>query len=270
MASEPAESEVDEVSFILGPSGFQFKEDIPTVPMPGENDQPAAQGKENWADLLPGSSQLIAKPESVLTDGYMLPADADRVLREWASSIGKNNTDVDFMVRLATACCAGTSADTNFSERFLYANDRKTSLQGLVKKLDDSISYLALRANKLRVFCRSLPGFAQFTMNVIASTKWLARQRALAYGADVEHADVCFDYADALVQAGVALPASKLALIPIMRNRVVGEGRPTFSSGPVNDVNSSRQQNIRSSEPVSTPTPAIQPIRSGRIPMGPG
>jgi len=191
--------------------------------------QPGAGAKFDPFDL----SSLKISEGSVLRDGYMPPADAQRIWRKFCGDTGIDITTG--VLRLAVSCCSGTSAETNLTERLLDVNDRRTAVSGLVN-LMMSDPYLATRPNKLRVFCRSLPGFALITRQVILANPWLARQVASEYEVDVSVAGVCFDYADALTKIDVQLTPTEMQTIKHGLKQKAGEGRSVAYGAEGNGV----------------------------------
>lgn len=187
------------------------------------NAQRGAQGVDPY-DV----EQLIVEPSAVLRDGMMSPALAEQYWRRFCQQVG---LDVNAAkVKMAVSCAAGTSAETDYSERVVEADNPKTSVDRLVNMLSEERT-LAKRVNKLRVFCRSLPGFALLTRRAIIANNWLARERASEYEVDVHCAGVCFDYADVLVRENIELSPKELQIIKYGLRQKAGQGRAMVYGG---------------------------------------
>lgn len=171
---------------------------------------------------------LIMDPSEVMRDGMMSGEKAEQYWRKFCQQAGLDLNEGK--VRMAISCAAGTSAETDYSERLLDADEPKTSVERLVNMLSEERT-LAKRVNKLRVFCRSLPGFALLTRRVIIANPWLARDRASEYEVDVKCAGVCFDYSDVLVREDIELAPMELQIIKYGLRQKAGNGRAMAYGG---------------------------------------
>jgi hypothetical protein len=201
-------------------------------------------GSSTAAAATAGESELLISRNSVLRDGYMPVAEATRVYSSFLTNIGMPD-DKRTKARLAIACCYGTSANLNMRERLLDATQPHTSLDNLVLLLND-VACLNGRTNKLRVFCRSLPGFAKLTFDTIRVNTWLSVERARACNVEVEFGRLCFDYADALAGTEVTLtPIETGVMIQVTREQV-GQARGHFATGGANNDSSAATEPIKS------------------------
>jgi len=207
-------------------------------------------------------SSLIVKKGKVVRDGEIAAAVAEKLFREYCSkcSISDEEERNEVRVALAVALCHGTSAETNLSERFLDADDYDSNLSHLADVLTAEGSPLAGRTNYLRVFARSLPGFADLTRDVINGNGWLRQQRALDYEVDVSVAGVCFDYAESL-SLGSLSPGEKNVLTFGLRKKG-REGRSVFMSA--------EGVGVRGSDPVSRGVGSSIVPDAGRVGSGGG
>lgn len=171
---------------------------------------------------------LIVAPTDVMRDGMMSPEIAQQYWRRFCQQSGVDMTAG--LVKFAVSCASGTSAETDYSERLINADDPKSAVDRLVNMLSDERS-LSKRVNKLRVFCRSMPGFALLTRRVILANTWLARERAAEYEVDVKCAGVCFDYADVLTREEIELSPMELQIIKYGLRQKAGQGRAMAYGG---------------------------------------
>jgi len=205
---------------------------------------------------------LIVSPNEVLRDGRMSGEAALQIFRKFHEEISKGFSETQ--VHLAIACCYGTSTETNFRERLLWTTDRATSMMPLIHLLEVEPS-LASRRNKLRVFCRSLPGFPKLTRDVIHANPWLQAKLAAERGVDVQFGGVCFDYADALNDDVSYLTVAEQQVMQSVARRNVGEGRPALITGDTDDDGAARGPSER-----VAPLQQRAPVQSSsnRIPFG--
>jgi len=191
---------------------------------PNEN----AASAEAW---FMDDENLSVSSEDVLRDGFIPAEVAAGLWRSWVGTHGNNGGDRRVaLVKMAVSCSAGTSAETNFEERFLDDGNAKTCIARFVDSMSED-KFMRLRRNKLRVWARSMPGFALLTRRVIMRNNWLARQRAAEYEADVSVSGVCFDYSDVLEVEDIQLTPTESMIIKYGLRYKAREGRSTIYSG---------------------------------------
>lgn len=209
------------------------------------------------------AQDLVVSADAVLKDGRIPGSMATRIFREYHNGLGKGFAETQ--VRMAIACSYGTSTETNFRERLLWDNDSNTTLLPLIALLARE-PLLSSRRNKLRVFCRSLPGFPKLTRDVIHANPWLQHKLAAEKGVDDQFGGVCFDYADALNDDGSYLTVAEQAVMQGVGRRNVGEGRSAFVTGDNEDDGATRAPSERVA-PAFVQRPPVQSSGS-RIPIG--
>jgi len=246
---------------------------VPVLP-PRRSNSAMSQNSNvvNTSGMVQGGDRTdVVKPEDltvsaneVLKDGRISGETALKVFRDYMKIIGKQFSETQ--VHMAIACSYGTSTETNFRERLLWQNDSNTSLMPLVDLLAREKS-LASRKNKLRVFCRSLPGFPKLTRDVIHANPWLQQRLAADKGVDPQFGGVCFDYADALNDDVSYLTVAEQAVMQSVARRNVGEGRSAFVTGDTEDDGSARGPSERVAPVPQQQRPPVQ-SSGGRIPFG--
>jgi len=184
--------------------------------------------------MIPVSSLRVPRGK-VIRDGYISGPAAEALLKRYFAKIDASSPEERDSIRvaLAVSLSAGTSAETDLSQRYLDCEDPDTCLVYLADILTEESSPLAGKTNFLRVFARSLEGFANLTREVITTNKWLARERAQAYEVDPSLAGVCFDYAEALT---VSLTTNERRMIAYGLRKKGGEARSMiggFESGGI-------------------------------------
>jgi len=191
---------------------------------PRVTQQVEVTSRDNWFD---DDDNLIIDQGEVLRDGYMPEEEAEACWRAFAQKAGLDRR-AD-LVKMAVSCSAGTSAETNFEERYLDDANSKSCVARFVEILMSN-KYLANRENKLRVWARSYPSFALLTARVIAKNDWLARERAAEYECDVQYSRVCFDYSDVLSAETINLSPTEKQVMKYGLRFKAREGRTAVAS----------------------------------------
>lgn len=219
-----------------------------------ESGPSVTRASPSGADWFDDDDNLTVASDDVLRDGFMPTASADRMWRTWSSAVGGDRKAL--LVKMAISCSAGTSAETNFSERYLDDDNPKSCIQTFVNLLEDD-KFLKQRENKLRVWARSMSDFPLLTYKVIKANPWLAKQRAAEYEVDVQYAAVCFDYADVLVGEDLQLSPTHKKLLKYGLRYKAGTGRSA--------VYSAEGHGVQGSDPVSRGVGASVAPDSGRM-----
>lgn len=161
-------------------------------------------------------------PESiVVNEDRMPPAAANDVFIKLADRFGASSDEArdELLDALAIALSKGTSYVRKYHSVTISVGGREQSLSALVELLPNRVE------NIVRVWARSLPGFADRTTDLIGSNDWLRSSVSMANQVSHDMAHVCFDYADAITYA---LTPTERQTIAANVSRKVGGSRQDF------------------------------------------
>lgn len=160
-----------------------------------------ANSGEMTTQLVPysrGSRARVFSKAEVTNEDRFSPDAAQAMFLAFAQNAGASDDDAREYLQglVAIACAKGTSYQRNLSRVHINFSVSTSSTR---VTLADLVSVLPRDTdNDLRVWARSMPGFADLTYDLIAANSWLRTEQARLYNAALDVAPVCFDYADAI------------------------------------------------------------------------
>jgi len=171
-----------------------------------------------------GAHAKVVSESVVVNEDRMSPAAANDVFVKLADACGASSDDLrdELLDALAIALCKGTSYVRKYHGVTFSVAGREHSLSILVELLPNRVE------NIVRVWARSLSGFADRTTDLIGANDWLRSQVALANQVSHDMAHVCFDYADAITYS--LTPTERQAISANVYRKVGGSRQDFFEN----------------------------------------